>query len=312
MGILKFRQISSTQLNGLPRDRTVFFFPVGPLEDHGPHLPMGLDLDEAESLSKLCAERITAQLPSWEMVIMPPTPLGVDSNTSQIALRVRPHVLRDWLVDASWALCQKGFLHFVVFTGNLGPRQLTAIEDAGKVLRKRTYPFFLKRIFFSKNALYPTLVSASSVDISQPEFSRHPLWSDPPEHGGDRDTSVALAIEKVLVHPDYLSLPDKTDQNSWLIRWLQYHQKKTSGYWGRPRLASSDQGKKILDTKIDNIIPKLRAVWEGSNPQIVFKSWFSVFPPNKSFFKAWLLAAALAWLAIFWLHHSLQMMISNY
>ncbi|MCM2322771.1 MAG: creatininase family protein, partial [Oligoflexia bacterium] len=132
-----FAAISSDQLRSLPRSRTVFFFPVGPLEDHGPHLPMGLDLYEARRLCELAAERTEKELPGWTAVLMPPAPLGLEGNTTSLVLSVRGHVLRDWLVDACSALIRQGFLHFACFSGHLGPRQLTAIEDAGKIIRRK-------------------------------------------------------------------------------------------------------------------------------------------------------------------------------
>src|SRR4051812_27649026 len=123
-----------TELDALPKSQTVFFFGVGPLEDHGPHLRMGLDVAEAEWLCRSAAERLEKEKPGWVGVLMPSVPLGIDSDTTELAITVRPHVLRDWLVDACRSLRRAGFSHFVCFSGHLGPRQLTAIEEAGKIL----------------------------------------------------------------------------------------------------------------------------------------------------------------------------------
>ena len=48
--------------------------------------------------------------------------------------------------------------------------------------------------------------------------------------------------------------------------------------------------------------PKLRAVWEGANPEGLFRSWYSLFPTNKSFFKAWVAIILLAVLLAFWVY----------
>src|SRR6201986_4099565 len=97
---LEFVSLTRAKLDALPKASTVFFFPVSPLEDHGPHLPLGLDLFEAAELCKLAAERLERDMPGWNAGIMPAAPLGIDSNTQALALTVRAHVLRDWLVDA--------------------------------------------------------------------------------------------------------------------------------------------------------------------------------------------------------------------
>src|SRR5581483_3916711 len=93
-------KISSLKLESFPKKNTVFFFPVGPLEDHGPHLPIGLDLKEATQLCFAAAKKLEDEVAGWVGVIMPPAPLGIDSNTTHLAVTVRAHVLRDWLVDS--------------------------------------------------------------------------------------------------------------------------------------------------------------------------------------------------------------------
>src|ERR1700744_4230787 len=100
MAMNELKNLTSAQVQALSREKTVFFFSVGPLEDHGPHLPMGLDLLEAEHCCELAADCLSEQMPGWVGIKMPSIPLGIDSNTTQFAITVRPHVLRDWLVDA--------------------------------------------------------------------------------------------------------------------------------------------------------------------------------------------------------------------
>src|SRR4051812_23893145 len=101
---IEFVKISSLQFEAFPKLKTVFFFPVGPLEDHGPHLPFGLDLEEAARLCYLSAQHLEKEMSGWVGVIMPQAPLGIDSNTTRRVITVRPHVLRDWLVDSCRSL----------------------------------------------------------------------------------------------------------------------------------------------------------------------------------------------------------------
>src|SRR3954469_22471072 len=106
---LALSDLTRTKLDELPKASTVFFFAVGPLEDHGPHLPLGLDLSEASWLCKAAAERLESEKAGWGGVLMPPFAAGIDSNTRELALTVRSHVLRDWLVDTCRGLKKAGF-----------------------------------------------------------------------------------------------------------------------------------------------------------------------------------------------------------
>lgn len=308
--------ISAHQLLELPRRTTVFFFPVGPLEDHGPHLPLGLDLAEAHELCRRAGERVEREMPGWRAIVMPVAPLGISADTQDVALTVRGYVLRDWLVDACRGLERAGFFHFGCISGNLGPRQLTAIEEAGKLVRKRTRWIRLaRRIFAGRNTErdpLPSLFSVSSGQVTAADVRRSPLFLDPREHGGRRDTSVALALDTALVAPSYATLPERPPANpSHWARARMHWLREISGYWGKPAEASAAWGEGVLKGTLDEVFPKIRAVLEGADPNLLFRSWYSILPPNRSFFTSWLLFAALTSLLLLWVYVSLRAVING-
>jgi creatinine amidohydrolase len=300
---LELTQISASQIEGLSREKTVFFFPVGPMEDHGPHLPLGMDLEEAYRMSHVAAQHLEEEMPGWVGVLMPRAPLGIDSNTTRLAITIRPHVLRDWLVDSCRSLMRAGFCHFVCFSGHLGPRQLTAIEEAGKMIGRSGR---LKRLLTPLGVLgkAPTLISASSGLVSYREVLHSPLWPDPKEHGGARDSSIALAIADSLVDPNYKHLPEQHPDDFRWMRSFKRMNKSLGSYWGNPAEASAAQGEKEILESLEKIFPKMKAVWEGSNPRFFFRTWYSILPPNRSFFRAWILffLILLFWAGWIFLH----------
>ena len=42
--ITKLATMNWKQIDELDRDKTIFFLPISPLEEHGPHLPVGTDI----------------------------------------------------------------------------------------------------------------------------------------------------------------------------------------------------------------------------------------------------------------------------
>jgi creatinine amidohydrolase len=304
---IELTKISSSQLERLPRAKTVFFFPVGPIEDHGPHLPMGLDLIEAGNLAWHTAQKLEEEMPGWVGVLLPKVPLGIEANTACLTVTVRPHVLRDWLVDACRALMRMGFVHFVCFSGHLGPRQLTAIEDAGKLIRR----FTIWKIPFSKSRRgrqVPTLISANSALVSARDVLRSPLWPDPEEHGGKRDTSVALAIAGELVDPMYKNIVNKELESSRFKRAFSRITKSVEGYWGNPGEGDSMLGAALLKEQVEKVFPKMKAIWEGAPPASLFRSWYSIIPPNKSFYRIWLLLIGIFIFLSGWIYLSLMLL----
>jgi creatinine amidohydrolase len=290
---IEFAKISSLQLDGLAKRKVVFFFPVGPLEDHGAHLPLGLDLEEARRLCFLAAQRLEEKIPGWTGIIMPVAPLGIDSNTTRIGITVRAHVLRDWLVDAAASLMRNGFFHFVCFSGHLGPRQLTAIEDAGKIIRNKGRFDSGMRYLKGQGKVRASLICASSALVSGAQVLSSPFWPDPLEHGGRRDTSIALAIEKDLVDPQFKNLSEVAREKHRWIRNIDRRRRLMSGYWGSPADAEVEVGQSDLNHTLDLVFPKMRAVWDGADPNSLFRSWYSILPPNRSFYKAWILAVMI-------------------
>ena len=296
---LIFENLNASKIMTLSREDTVFFFAVGPLEDHGPHLPVGLDGFEASHLCHALAARFEIEREGRTSVLMSRVPFGIDSNTSKLVIRVRAHVLRDWLVDSCESLFKLGFTRFVCVSGHLGPKQLTAIEEAGKFLRKKTGYFGLRRIFTAKPKTGgPILISASSALLTKKEVFRSPFKAKPNQHGGERDTSVALAISGELVQSIYPALPVQLPPQN-------------ESYWGNPGEASAEKGKQILEAQIDEIYTRLKRVWAGEAVERQFKTWYSIFPPNQSLFKAWFLSLILALILAAWVFLSLRALIEG-
>ena len=205
------------------------------------------------------------------------------------------------MVDLCDGLFKLGFQKFVCTSGNLGPAHLTAIEEAGKFLRSKHLRFGL---FGKKSA--PVLVSANSVALFEDEKSDSPIWSDPKEHGGKRDIEAAMTLFPAELDPMWKSLPAIEKNPLGFSRWRLRQKGEVSGYWGSPSKADTTNAETRLNEKISALIPKLKAVWSGSEPNHLFRSWYSIYPPNKSLFKAWLLVFSLIFLMALWIVITLQ------
>ena len=162
-----------------------------------------------------------------------------------------------------------------------------------------------RRTGFFRFRSQPTLISVSSSLVKGRNWLKSPLWLDEPEHGGERDTSIALAVCPDRVALDYQGLPKIQKETSfWRRIWMRTRMRQAA-YWGDPARATSEAGRRYLLGTVEEVFPKMRAVWEGANPQFIFKSWYSIVPLNKSFFKAWVIVILICFLAFFWLSSGL-------
>jgi hypothetical protein len=186
-------------------------------------------------------------------------------------------------------------MNFVCFSGHLGPRQLSAIEEAGKIVNRVS---LRSRLGGPPRGRF---VSASSACVSPREVWRSPFWPDPIEHGGARDTSVAYVIDAAGPEVPAASLPEVPRPERRLDRFMKRMRHQASGYWGAPAKADPVRGDRDLQERLSDVFPKLQAVWEGSNPNSLFRSYYSILPPNRSFFRAWLLFACVLALMLLWM-----------
>jgi creatinine amidohydrolase/Fe(II)-dependent formamide hydrolase-like protein len=303
--VLHLEKLRADEIRTMPKEKTVVLIPVGPLEDHGDALPIGLDVLEAQAVSLSVATLLKKE--GWTVVLAPAAHLGVDSNTSKIAIRVRPHVLRDYLVDFADSLSKAGFKYFIALSGHPGTRQLTVIEEAGQFLKKRH-----SRLGIFKNKNAPMLVSGSSIAIDTAEKSLSALFMTPPEHGGGRDTSIALEVASNEVDPALIATLQPIDQTGGTFeKWRKWRRGEIQSYWGNPMGASRAAGRSSIDEKAKTIAIKFRAgVESGKAPQL-FKSWYSVFPTNQSLFKIWILVVCLTLLLGAWTFYSLQGLLAG-
>lgn len=298
--IAQFSLLSSAELETLPRELTCIWIPVGGLEGHGPHLPVGTKLLKAEELARKTAERLAQELPQWKFLILPSIPLSVDTVTTKVSLSVRPHVVRDAIVDQCEQLKRMGFVNFAVVSGQTTPQQLMAIEDAAKIVGGKSW---ISKVFGKRPAV---VVSVSSFGLSQREAFESPMIQIPEEHGGQIETGLVLDLNPQWVGQQHRQLPAIDRPKASMGRFFQYFSKQVDGYWGHPSQASPEVYQKFMHQKIESWVAPLKTVLETGKGLGQFRSPYRWFPINGSFFKAYLLATVFFLVMMLWVLLSLK------
>ena len=305
----KLIDLSPQELRALPKNQTIFWFAANGLDDRGDHLPLGYSLQVGQSLCAESARRIESEWTGWQNIEAPALPATIDPKHLELGISVRAHVIRDYLVDTCLALQKQGFRYFVVWCGTDSPRQIAAVEDAGRVLLARTGHAGMRGVIKSRS-FAPILVCANSGVVTQNEVFESPMLPSLKEHGGTRETAVGLALG--LTDSKKISeLSPPESMPSGLRRRLNRIQGKGQGYFGQPHLAQAVQGQDFIRERVQTFLIRFQAVTTGTPPQTLFRSWYSVFWPNRSFYKAWLLSLALVGLLVAWLILSLQLILGS-
>ena len=207
-GIFRLEELSFTQLEALDRDRVVVLFTVSPLEEHGPHLPVGTDLFTANSVCRKLAERILDHKPGWTVLIGPNLPIGASAFDRAGTLLARARTVRNATLDYGAALARHGFRYLLVMNGHGGPRHIVALEEAAAAVSRR----YKVRMFSVSGVVLWDFMRGRYANrleaiLGRPftAAEREALKGD--THAGMWETSLILLSRPELVNPAYAGLP---------------------------------------------------------------------------------------------------------
>ncbi len=200
--------------------------PLGSIEEHGPHLPLGTD-----TLHALEVARRAAALQN--VMVAAPLFSGICRSTREHpgTVSISGDALRALLLDLGREFYRQGFHRLVLLSGHAGGTHMAAILEAGEAL--------LAELADLRLAVVNILDLLREVAADQP----HLVKTKGDSHAGEVETAVMLAAYPQLVtgtapaewprFPKHILVRDK--RRYW-----------PGGVWGDPGQASAAQGEAIL------------------------------------------------------------------
>jgi creatinine amidohydrolase len=234
----RLEEMSTTTLDALDRARTLVLLTVSPLEEHGPHLPVGVDAFAARHFAETIAERVVAGRPGWTAVLAPTLHLGSFTFDTVGTITMRQRVVRDVLVDYGDSLARGGFRFIVIANGHAGPGHLTALDEAAAIVSRR---HSVTMASFGGHLAWEFL-RGRYVDAIESELGRaltpaeRDAFADD-AHAGWWETSLMLLLRPDLVDESFRTLPPV--RYSLVSRVVPNYPLRNGGqgYVGHPALA---------------------------------------------------------------------------
>ena len=257
-------EMSTPALDALDRERTAVVLAVSPLEEHGPHLPVGVDAFAARHFARAIAERLVAQRPGWSVVLAPTLHLGSFTFEGVGTVSVRQRVVRDTLVDYGRSFARSGFRWIFVANGHGGPGHLAALEEASAIVSRRdgvtmaSLTGYLAWEFFRGRYL-PKIEAALGRALTDDE--RQAFSED--AHGGWWETSLMLLLRPELVNESYRDLPPA--RYSLAERVVPNYPLRGGGqgYVGHPALADPIYAKVTTDVLLGEALEMVEGFIDG-------------------------------------------------
>lgn len=244
--MLKFQELTWPQLEALDRSRTVVFVALSPLEEHGPHLPLGTDLYTGSAIAETIARRLEQRSPQVTAVLLPTIPLGSGAIPYEGTLGVPARLVRETLFRVGKALARDGFRFVVAVSGHLGLSHLAAMEAASRAISRRYGISMVAPVTgLWRGLLRDEQLAARFAALDEPivgEALRLLLRS---HHGGALETSLMLYLHPELVGAGYRQL--KRIEWWQLARWRGWAREHWPGYMGDPALARAEVGQVMVE-----------------------------------------------------------------
>jgi creatinine amidohydrolase len=253
-GTYDVADLTRVQLASLPRERTLVLFPVGMLEEHGPHLPTGADNLQLKFEVDALREALARRYPDWFVLVLPALPYGVDGANGLSGdpidagtYALGEDTLRNVVRDVGAQLAQNGFRWtFVVYTHG-APGHAKAIFDAADMISAKY------RV---------TMANLSGTMWADPARVRESdalraRWFTPAQlatmkhdiHAGANETSLVLAETPERVRGGWQRLaPVAGDSMLDVIR--KAREPAWPGYVGAPAYADADYGRAKLASNV--------------------------------------------------------------
>jgi len=134
------------ETSGRPR---VAILPIGALEAHGPHLPVGTDLVIAEAMAAAAADRLATDL---DVALLPAIPYTPAPFADEFAgtLSIGTATLSALVVDIAGALVARGYDCLALANSHFDPANLAALaaaraEIGGRLPIRVAYPDLTRR-----------------------------------------------------------------------------------------------------------------------------------------------------------------------
>ena len=247
--IFKLDELTASQIAALDRKRTLFILPVGMLEQHGPHLPIGADTLAVVYEANGAARRVSRDLSGWSIVMMPAVNYGQsganrlgDQRYHPGTYSIRQATLRALVADIGGQLAENGFTWIFVTNGHGAPTHNIALNEACDFVSE-TYGVTMLHL----TALFRAdpKIQAIGNEITARHFSAAEITSFGMDvHAGPGETSAMLAVRPDLVRPLYKTLPSRAGASIEELRRIATNP-DWQGYLSSPAKATAGYGRAV-------------------------------------------------------------------
>jgi creatinine amidohydrolase len=227
--------LSWPDFRDLATRRPIAILPLGAIEAHGPHLPLGTDIVIAEAMARAGAKRLAAR--GFTVVLLPALPIAPAPFAATFAgtLDIAPTAATLALEGIARSLSRHGARATIVANAHHDPAHVTAIRAAvSRIEEEQSGPL-----------IFPDLTRRRWAARLTEEFQSGAC------HAGRYESSLMLAEMSRAVAVDLMRRLAPNPRS--LVEAIQRGERTfgdaggPNAYFGAPAEATADEGREIIE-----------------------------------------------------------------
>jgi creatinine amidohydrolase len=264
---LPFEDLTFPELDALDREKTVFVLSASLLEEHGPHLPFGVDVFVAEFMAEKLIGEISKTHPGFTIVKFPPLHVGSGGIRWMGTINSKQRTMRKIVYDYCSHLGKHGFKYVLLSNGHGGLGHVVALEE---VARKCSRKFNMSVISPSGKVAFDLMTGKYIEEIENElgqKFSKEEkenLKND--SHAGWWETSVMLLMKPHLVKESYKKLGPYVLTRGQRMRNKVYP--GDQGYRGFPAQATKAYAQTVVDVMVKHTMELIGDWLKGEDMKV--------------------------------------------
>lgn len=243
-------EIRWNDLKKMDMNKTVLFIGVAPIEEHGRHLPLGVDVYETQFWMNHTMQKMENEFSEYAFITMPVIPYGhAVMKGFPGNMHLSQKMFYDLILETLRNVVEWGIENIIVISAHADPRHTIAIEQVCERIKEESGVI----VFAPMGAVFSGKVSLETED----DICVEKLMKQFPDdfHAGWIETSNMLEIRPDLVHDNYKDQPDiKINGRDMIIPQVVSAATKDYGHLGYPKEASKEMGEKLNESTIQMIV----------------------------------------------------------
>ena len=244
---VKMEELTALQFkDAVSKSTRTAIIPIGVLEKHGPHMPLGTDVYTARELAIRAAQKEYTVVFPWYYFSQIN---GAKQQPGTIAYS--PELIWKVLQETLDELNRNGFDKIIIVNGHGGNNAFLEYFCMCQLAEKHDYSLYWYQTYYD-----PEVIRKAESMTMHDEFD---------QHAGNRETSMVKAIVPDLVHPEWADRQPGVDYDrignlSHIFTGIWWYASYPNHYSGDGSKATYEAGKLIVDSVVDDLAKVIREV----------------------------------------------------